>query len=177
MNNKELPKFKNTLFLLLLLGLVFLRFPFLFSFYFNLIPISKSTGMEIYWDGTYLITAVLVVLKRDSLSEYFRGSYSLALLLLAPFAKLYGIYLLTQTLPAHSWFQIVVSICLLIILLIYHPKLRIRSLENILLCLLVAIVVGICTGAFAGKILRLQFSEIFSTSSPALIYIRSFFCN
>mgnify|MGYP000908865046 FL=1 len=32
MNNKELPKFKNTLFLLLLLGLVFLRFPFFFLF-------------------------------------------------------------------------------------------------------------------------------------------------
>lgn len=62
-------KKSNYIFLLLFLGLLFLRFPFLFLVLFRIIPIPSDLGLNIYYNGSYLITAMLIILKRNYCSN------------------------------------------------------------------------------------------------------------
>ncbi|SMC48380.1 CPBP family intramembrane glutamic endopeptidase [Papillibacter cinnamivorans] len=150
-------KKRDSVFLLLLLGLFILRFPFLISVSYGVIPIPKDMGNIIFGNVTYLITAVLILIMRDSLSKYNIGFYSLAVFLAAPFFKLLSIrYTAMFSLLPYPWFQIAVSICLFILLLIFHPKLRKRSSKEILFWLLIAVAAGICGGVIMGNIASLQ---------------------
>lgn len=128
-------KRNNYISLLLLLGLLFLRFPFLLLLVYHKLPITKTEGINIYENCTYLITTILILLKRDSLSDYHINFYSLLIFILAPVLEpvseyllhpFTGIPFLKEKIP---WFQIVISICLFISLLIYRPKLRKRSIN------------------------------------------------
>lgn len=177
MVSKLLPKNKkaNCIFLLLLLGLVLLRFPLEISLEFNKIPISKELGAYIFEDATYLITAILIILKRDSLSDYHIGFYTITIFMIAPVAELLSEYLEFNTVQPDLWFRIGISICFLIVLFFYRPKLRKRSVKNALLWLLIAVIVGICLGVFFGKILNIQGGGISDYRPSVLIITRSFF--
>lgn len=148
-------KKENYIFLLLLLGLLLLRFPFEIAFCLNKIPIPKIMGSYIYEDGTYLITAILMILKHNSLSDYNIGFCSLIIFMVAPFAELLSYYMMNAPL-SDVWFRIGISVCLLTVLLFYRPKLRKRSIKEILLWCLIAVGVGICLGVFFGKMSNLQ---------------------
>lgn len=176
MQNKTLNQNNKTnhIFLILLLGLVFLRFPFVISMSYNILPFSKELGRYIFQDGTYFLTAILIILKRDTLSNYNMGFYVLLIFIIAPFAKLLSIFAFTGIVLPNAWIQIAISICLLIVLFIYHPKLYKRSIKEILLWLLIAIVVGICSGVLVGIINSLQVIEK-SSESPSAAYLFSAF--
>lgn len=177
MERKLLTKNKkaNYIFLLLLLVLLLLRFPLEISLEFNKIPIPKDLGIYIFEDGTYLITAILIILKRDSLSDYHIGFYTIIIFMIAPVAELFAECLEINTVQPDLWFRVLVSVCLLILLLFYRPKLRKRSVKEALLWSLIAVVAGICLGGFSGKILSFQGGGIFTYRPSALIIINSFF--
>jgi len=127
MESKLLTRKKkaNCIFLLLLLGLLFFRFPFEILLALNKIPIPKMMGVYIYEDGTYLIIAILMILKRDSLSDYNLGFCSLIIFMISPVAELFSEYLEMKyasigTVQSDLWFRIVISVCLLIVLLLYR---------------------------------------------------------
>ncbi|HBM74245.1 MAG TPA: hypothetical protein DD429_01645 [Clostridiaceae bacterium] len=182
MNNIQVSiqnKRMNYIFLLLLLGLLFLRFPFLILLEFYKIPIAKTEGINIFQCGTYLIAAILIFLKRNSLLDYHIGFYSLLIFILTPVLKPVSKYLLLFTgvsslKESISWFQIVTSICLFIALLIYRPKLRKRSIKEILFWLLISVAVGICSGIIIGSILTLQEKRSLNHASISL-FINMFF--
>lgn len=181
-------KKEKHIFLLLLMGLLFLRFPFLILSRFIEIPLSKDVGTGVYRDGTYLITAMLIILKRDSLSDYNIDFCSLLIFMIAPIARLLSEYLLMknasldmvhqgywlQTVVSDLCFQIAISVCLLIALIYYHPKLRKRSIKDIFLWLLIVVVVGICAGALTGNLLSSQDPEKIPNYPTILLSIRSF---
>jgi len=166
MNNIQVlvedKKKHNYIPLLLLLGLLFLRFPFLILVLFNKIPISKAIGSNVFQDGTYLLTAMLIFIKRDSLSEYNMDFFSLLIFMIAPIAKMISEYSLAtkesynSMISADWWFQIVISICLIITLLLYRPKLHKRGIRKMLLWFLIAVTVGIGSGVLLGYITSLQ---------------------
>jgi membrane protease YdiL (CAAX protease family) len=182
MESKLLTRKKkaNCIFLLLLLGLLLFRFPFEILLALNKIPIPKMMGVYIYEDGTYLIIAILMILKRDSLSDYNLGFCSLIIFMISPVAELFSEYLEMKyasigTVQSDLWFRIVISVCLLIVLLLYRPRLRKRSVKEILLWFLIAVVVGIFFGVLAGKISSLQGGGRFPYRPSVLIIISSFF--
>lgn len=164
----------NTIFLLLLLGLLLLRFPYLISVGYK-DQISKIMGSYVYDGCTYLITALLIILKRDSLSDYNISLFSLIVFITAPVAGFLSEYLGMHTVQPDLWFRIGISICLLIALLIYRPKLPKRSVKKTVFWLLIAVVVGICGGIVFGKISGFQSTARFPYRPSALIIISSFF--
>ncbi len=171
MEVSSMAKTKNWIFLFLLLGLLVLRFPFLILANYKIIPVSAELVSPIFSGGTYLLTAILIFLMRDFLSNYNMGLGAVILFLVAPFAALWGeavSYKFLSYVQQDLWFRIGVSICLLIALIIAHPKLRRRSAKQILLWILVAIVLGIVTGVILGKIGSLQTKER-SPASPTIV--------
>jgi hypothetical protein len=118
MNNIQVlvedKKKHNYIPLLLLFGLLFLRFPFLILVLFDKIPISKVIGSNVFQDGTYLLTAMLIFVKRDSLSEYNMDFAALFIFMIAPVAKIISEYFLNANMIQSDWWlQIAISVCLL----------------------------------------------------------------
>lgn len=148
--------------ILLLFGLLLLRFPFLILLLFDKIPIPKAIGSNIFQDATYLLTAMLIFIKKESLSKYNIDLFALVVFMIAPVAKvvsqlfLVAKYSYKNMVSPDWWLQIVISICLLIALLLYRPKLQKRKTKEILLLLLIAVIVGIGSGVLMGYITRLQ---------------------
>jgi len=158
----ENKKKHNYIPLLLLLGLLLLRFPFLILLLFDKIPISKAIGSNMFQDGTYLLTATLIFVKRDSLSKYNIDFLSLLIFMIAPVAKIMSQFFLAtkysykNMISADWWLQIVISICLLVALLLYRPALQKRKIKEMLLWFLIAVLVGIGSGVLMGYITSLQ---------------------
>lgn len=153
-------RISNYIFLLLLFGLIFLRFPFTILMSYHKIPISSSTALNILYNGTYLITAILIILKRGFLSDYNIDLFSLLILIIAPVAEIMSGYLLTKaaitgTIQPNS-FKIVISILLLLTLLLARPKLRKKGIKETFLLLLIAIIAGLCAGVLMGIVLSIQ---------------------
>ncbi|MGD9567171.1 MAG: CPBP family intramembrane glutamic endopeptidase [Sedimentibacter sp.] len=153
-------RISNYIFLLLLLGLIFLQIPFVILIVYNKIPVSISVGRNILYNGTYLITAFLIILKRDFLSDYNIDLFSLFILIIAPIAELLSKYLLikvtiTGSIQLNS-FKIAISILLLLTLLLARPKLRKKSVKEVLLWLLIAVITGLCVGVLMGNVLSIQ---------------------
>jgi membrane protease YdiL (CAAX protease family) len=186
MNNTQvLTKNKRTgnIFLILLMGLLILRFPFLILL--DKLPIAKSMCSSIYQDGTYFLIAVLILLKRNSLNDYHIDFTSLMIFTLVPIAKTVITYIvnpftewkgmsLSQFYP-YWWIQIIISSSLLIALFVFRPKLDRRKVREVLPWLLIAIAIGICIGILGGFILRLQ-SSVRNPNHPSVpLFIVSFF--
>lgn len=157
-------KRKEYAFIVLLSGLLLLRFPFLILLCFDKIPISYKLGVGIMTDGTYILTATIIFLKRDTLSDYHFGFFSILVFLFAPVARFFSELILSEkaqsgAIPMVSWIQIVVSICLLVALMIKRTKLRKRSVKEILLWLLISIITGLLFGVVSGAIISLQGSR------------------
>jgi len=174
--NKE----ENILFIVLLSGLLFLRFPFVLLSSFQVITLPNTMMMRICTDGTYLLTALLIILKRDSLSDYNMDIFALVIFMIAPVAELIFQYAKVKYtssgyMRADLWFRIAISLCLLIVLLIYRPKMRKRSTKEILLWGLIAVVVGVGSGILTGKMAMLQGVQRVPDHASALVVTTSFF--
>jgi membrane protease YdiL (CAAX protease family) len=180
MGNKALSQGKkeNVLFLLLLTGLLLLRFPLLLLSSYHVITISKTMVKYIFEDGTYLLTALVIVLKRNSLADYNMGICALALFMIAPVAQLISQYLVVQyrgPVQADLWVRIAISLGLLILLLVCRPKVRKRSVKEILLWGLIAVAVGIGIGFLLGKLNGLQSAEKSPVHPSGLLIMTMFF--
>lgn len=131
-------KINKNIFLLLLLILLFLRFPFLILIEFKKIPINISIGFSIFKNITYLITALIIILKRNSLSDYNIDFFALLVFMVAPFARLFTIPFSAINLNGKTiniirqelLFQILISVFLGFVLLYYHPKLHKSTSKN-----------------------------------------------
>lgn len=153
-------RISNYIFLLLLSGLIFLQIPFVILISYHKISIPISVGRNILYNGTYLITAILIILKRDSLSDYNIDLFSLLIFIIAPVTELLSKYLfikaaITGTIQPNS-FKIAISILFLLVLLLARPKLHKKSIKEVLFWLLISVIVGLCAGVLMGIVSSIQ---------------------
>lgn len=177
MENATLPQSKRVkvIFFSLMLGLLLLRFPFIISLVYGIIPIPKEIGTYIFYGGTYLMAAIMIFLKRDSLADYNIGLASLVIFMISPFVQLPCQYFAMETIQPDLWVRLAASVGLFMALLITRPKLRKRSFKELLLWLIVAIVVGIGIGVLTGTISSLQTITRSPEHPSALLVINLFF--
>lgn len=167
-------RISNYIFLLLLSGLIFLRFPFIISVAYHKIRILVSVAHNIYYNGTYLITAALIILKRDSLSDYNIDLFSLFILIIAPVSQILSGHLLTKSAITGtiqpSSFKIVISVLLLLTLLLARPKLQKKGIKETLLWLSIAVIAGLCVGVLLGIVSSIQGGER-NPNHPSIYYV------
>ena len=118
-------------------------------------------GVDIFSVGTYVLTTLLILHKRDSLSDYNIDLGALIILVISPIANLFGQLMLKKngflgTVQLGLWIQIAISILLLAVLLFHCPKVQKRSIKEMSLWLLISVVVGIGAAILVGQIGRLQ---------------------
>jgi len=139
-------------------GLLVLRFPVLLIPHYGLLPISKETALMFFENGTYLLTAIMVLLKRDALADYHIDRFALVLLTLAPIGLCLSEYLLRgwEHVQLSGWVNAGISIGLLLALLVWKPALPKRGARKTLLWVGIAIAVGLLWSVVAGYLIHLQ---------------------
>ncbi|MHB1152354.1 MAG: CPBP family glutamic-type intramembrane protease [Eubacteriales bacterium] len=167
-------KHDNLIFILLLTMLVILRFPLLILPSFNLLPVSHESAFEIYTIGTYFISAVMILLKRDDLLKYNMGFFSVALFIAAPFIYPVAFYVLTpqisMLLSPDIIIRPIISACLLIALLKLRVKLPRAGMKKSVFWFFTAAAAGIGFAIILGLILRQQ-TTVFSTEFNIAKYL------
>ncbi len=135
----------NRIFILLLAGLFILRFPVSILPRFGLLPISNETARTICQIGTYLLTAIMILLKRNSLEKYHIDRFTLALLILAPAGVCVSEYLLwgRERVQLSAWVNAGVSVGLLLALLIWRPVMPKRGTKETLRWVGIAVAGGL----------------------------------
>lgn len=154
--------------LVVLAALLLLRFPFLILLAYKLIPISSRAGFDIFLDGTYILTAILIFLQRDVLADHHIGLIALIVFMLAPVFKAAADLLFRFESAPIAWIQVFTSASLFIVLLIYPPKLRKRKPKEVLLWLMIAVAAGIGIGLLSGYLISFQNGR--SPQHPTLTY-------
>ena len=162
---------ENRAFLWLLIGLLFLRFPFLILAQYKIGPLMQKTADNYYEYGTYLLTALAILVCRNSLAKYHIDLPALVLFLAAPTLKLICLYRISSDgkRAANPWVAIVISVFLLAALLRWKPNAKKRSAKQIILWVLVALAAGACLSIVCGKVRMCYGIYYTSQETPAIL--------
>lgn len=156
-------KREQSLFWILLGGLLFLRFPWLI-FGENLAPAYGSVVIAVYEVGTCLLTVLLLFLERERLGEYHVDGLALVLLLGAPIAVLVGRMAGGYALPGQA-LKAALAVVLLVALLLRRPVLPRRGAGRTVGCIGVAVLAGGGMALLSGFLLTFQLRETVAVSA------------
>lgn len=166
--------------LLLLLGLIILRFPFLILAILKVLPINISIGASIFQNWTYLLTAIFIWLNREELRQFHLDTGAVLIFILAPILSLisYKVFIpftphpkLAMNLP---WFQIIISL-ILFIALSYRDAISYKiNVRNMLKWIFISVVIGILTGVIYGYFIIPASSKVAFKASFAVAIFRFF---
>lgn len=150
---------KDRLFLLCLTGLLILRFPVVILASYRLLPVSRDVGMTVFEVGTYLLTALMILIKRDRLEQYHIDRFTLALLIFAPIGCFAARGILQKgwgELPAVTCINGAQALLLGLALLIWRPALPKRGAGVAGKWVGFAALVGITFSAVTGWLIHFQ---------------------
>lgn len=146
-------------FKLCLIGLLLLRFPVVILPCYGLLPFSKDMGLMLFQIGTYPLTAIMVLLKRDCLEKYHMDRLALSLLVFAPLGCLVTQGLLQggwTGLPFSTYGNAGFALLFLLSLLIWRPVLPKRGAGRMWKWAALAVLAGVCESAVTGYLIHFQ---------------------
>lgn len=149
----------DRLFLLCLIGLLILRFPVIILPSFGLLSISRGTGLMLFEIGTYPLTALMILLKRDCLERYHIDRLALGLLVFAPIGCFAARGILQKgwgELPVSTYVNGAFALLFLPALLIWRPALPPKRARETWRWVGVAVLVGIAFAAVEGYLIHFQ---------------------
>lgn len=150
---------RDRLFALCLAGLLILRFPVIILPCYGLLPISKDMGLLLFQVGTYPLTAIMVLLKRDCLEKYHIDGLALGLLVFAPL----GCFV-TQGLLQGGWSELPfttyvnggLAVLFGLALLIRRPALPARGAAAMGGWVVFSVLIAVCEALAVGYLLHFQ---------------------
>jgi membrane protease YdiL (CAAX protease family) len=161
--------------LLLLGGLLIIRFPIVIGVKFALLPITYEQMVTILFDGSYVLAAILIWCERERLSEFHLGLGSLLIFVVTPLAKPIIYKILNPYVPyrlTFSWVQIVVSLSLVMALLVGKTPLRAWKIDKMIIWSAIGISVGLFVGVGNGYLASLQTPRTSTEATlPLLAYL------
>ncbi len=149
----------NRLFLLCLSGLLLLRFPVIILPCYSLLPISKDMGLMLFQIGTYPLTAVMILLKRDCLEKYHIDRLSLGLLVFAPLGCFVTQGILQggwSELPVSTYVNGIFALLFLLAFLIWKPVMGNGERRRMGRWVSLAIIVALCESLAIGWLIHFQ---------------------
>ncbi|GAA0121651.1 MAG: CPBP family intramembrane metalloprotease [Clostridium argentinense] len=132
--------------------LLFLRFPFVFAVIFKIIPLDNDTMNMIFTNSTYLLTSILIIYERKNLLHYNFTFFSMVLFTTMPvigflatiFTKDFQrIQYYNLQYNFLDYISLIVAVFLLILLISRKFSLQKKSLNQVIVELIIAIVLGV----------------------------------
>jgi membrane protease YdiL (CAAX protease family) len=155
-------------------GLLILRFPLI------IIPSTVKTNLpselisSIYRNGTYLLTAILILLEKDKLAQFKINVFAITIFLLAPVLKPIIYITAEKRIPFgnldFSWIQIIISILLCLYLIFSHTGIQKDKLKYYVKWTVISILAGVITAVGVGLIYS-NFTSRSSMHPSVLIFI------
>ncbi len=146
-NNEK--KGEKYIFAVIFIGLLILRFPLLIIPQFTILSISSDNLFLIYINGTYFLTAVLIFLERNKLSQFKINIFAITIFLLTPILKPIVYFFAKVHIPFNSlffiWFNIIVSVLLCLSLVISHTKIHIDKFKYHIKWFILSVFIGVIT--------------------------------
>ena len=143
----------------LLIGLLFLRFPFIILSRFGIGPLSRETANICFEYADYALIALAILVCRDRLADYHIDLPALVLFLTAPILKLFALYQIlsgrfaNQT--ANPWVNVVLACLLFAALLRWKPSVEKRGAKEIVFWILVTFAASFCLSIVTGRTLQI----------------------
>jgi membrane protease YdiL (CAAX protease family) len=129
------------------IGLLVLRFPFLIiarTFYTD---IPDATIRLIFENGTYLLTAILILLEKDRLSQFKINVFAITIFLLAPILRPITYKMIEKHISSYdlqfSQFKIIVSVLLFLCLFICQTKIHKDTFKYTIQWIMISFLAGI----------------------------------
>lgn len=146
-------KLKKLIVILIMIGLIILRYPFAICVNFHLIKLDYALAQNIYLNITYLLTIMIIFIEKENLLEFNITTGAVIIFLASPISKpliyfLVGDYINFQQSIKFTWFEILVSVGAIIYMGYYNKNDSKRKLEVSLYWLIVSVLLGIITSLF-----------------------------
>ena len=175
---EERPKSRqNRAFLWLLIGLLFLRFPFIFLSRFGNWPLSRETANVCFEYADYALLALAILVCRHRLADYHIDLPALILFLTAPALKLFALYRIfsgrTATQTADPWVNVVLACLLSAALLRWKPNVEKRGAKEIVFWLLVTFAASLCLSIVTGRTLQI-YGAYCAPDTPFSLHLGTF---
>lgn len=165
--------------LFLMTGLILLRFPLLILVGCHFIGLSDDIVLAVYTNGTYLLSAALIIYERKRLPCFNIDLFSLILFigipLLSPFVDNIGKFLNINIYLNHSPFKIIVALLLSLGLVILKPKFEKKALAKAVLWLMITVLAGLlfsilfaylqCRQLHIGLVLKTKYDLVLAITS------------
>jgi len=126
---------------------------------YGLLPISRGTGLMLFEIGTYPLTALMILLKRDCLEQYHIDRLALVLLVFAPMGRfaVQGFLQGSWTgLPVSTYVDGAFALLFLLALLIWRPPLPPKGMRRTWRWVGAAALVGTAFSAVTGWLIHFQ---------------------
>jgi len=146
-------------FLLCLAALLVLRFPVMLLPEYGLSPLSKETSLTVFQIGTYFLTAVMILCKRDRLEGYHIDRCALWALVFAPLGCLAAQGILQQgwrDLPLSTYVNAVQALLFGLALSIWRPALPRRAAKDTWKWVGIAVLAELVWSVAVGYLLSVQ---------------------
>lgn len=179
LKDEKRERYKNFLVAVIIVSLLLLRFPLL------IIPSFFKAGMSfniirlIFQVGTYLLSAILLIIERDRLAQFKFNIFAIVIFLLAPIIKLIAYLDLKYKVPLHImefWLPIFISGLLIVFFILNYKKLHKENIKYYVKWTILSILVGILASIGISFIYNLFSPAIRSDLNPSFnIFICSFF--
>lgn len=152
MNELENVRGRNTVkyfSFIIFIGLLILRYPFLIINRLGQTDIPDSVIRYVFENGTYCLTAVLILLERDRLSQFKINLFAITIFLLAPILRPIVYWATAKHIPfsgmGFSWIEIIVSVILSLVLILSRTRIQKDSLKYTLKWTVISVFVGVLT--------------------------------
>lgn len=140
----------------LVIGLLILRYPFVILTREIPTLIPNNIARDIFTDGTYLLTAMLLLIEKNRLEQYNINILALIIFISSPIIKPIMFSVTAKYTPfkvlQFSWLQIIVGIILCFIFISSNTKIRKGNFKYHIKWLSLSIITGIVLGLVEGFI-------------------------
>lgn len=161
--------------ILIMTGLLFLRFPLLIASSFKIITIPNV--FELYIDCTYLLTACLIVYERNKLLSFNIGLSSITMFIIIPILKPIIYFVLKNSVAwkgsyPFSWYQVAIAVILLVVLIYKHPTIYKEKIKDSLKWIVISGAVGVLYAVITGLVYKTFTSpSSMKATFPVFIYL------
>lgn len=148
-------KLKKLTIILIIVGLIILRYPFAICVNFKLVQLDYVLAQNIYLNITYLLTIILIFIEKENLFDFNITTGAVMIFLALPIVKpviyfLVGDYIRFQQVIKFTCFQIIISLVATIYIVYYNKNDSKRKLNVVLYWAVISVLLGIITSIILG---------------------------
>jgi membrane protease YdiL (CAAX protease family) len=163
----------------LMVGLIILRFPLLIIISFINTGLDRNLIWIIFLNGTYLLTAMLMILELNKLAQLKINAFAIIIFIAAPIIRVFAYSYMRYQVGSklwELWFPMGVSLLLGLFFAFHYKRLHRDTIKYHLKWILLSVLIGILTAIVIGLVYSQISPNIRGNMKPTITIFISTFC-